>query len=110
MDEYFSIHVILYVSESFLFVVISSWGLRKMAWLRCCEHIKLAETVRDLKHFAMDAKRGWQQEIWRVVMVCKVIRMSTKQICKAIFIKLPTGRLISELLSSSDKIYLVQGL
>ena len=89
MDEYSSIHVIPYISES-LFVVVLSWGLRKMAWLRCCEHIKSAETVRDLKHFAMDAKRG---EMSREVMVCKVIRMSTKQICKAIYIKLPTGRL-----------------
>ena len=82
----------LYFRECFSGCCVSSWGLQKMAWLRCCEHIKSAETVRDLKHFAMDAKRKWQ-EMSREVMVCKVIRMSTKQICKAIYIKLPTGRL-----------------
>ena len=76
---------------------------------RYCAHIKLADTSRRIRHCAMDAARGWPGEP-RPVLVGQEIRMSTKQICRVIYIKLPTGRLISELLSSSDKIYLVKGL
>ena len=76
-----------------IFVIVLWWGHQKMAWLRRCKHFKSAETVRDVKHFAIDARRGFPPAGPRVVMVRKVIRMSTKQICKVTFIKLPTGRL-----------------